>query len=178
MTSAKSKAPGVTPSQTIGPFFHEALAWACTPVAPDGDDVRVEGVVVDGNGQPVDDALLEIWQPADGAEHDGRVAAGFQRVATDAAGRFAFTVRKDPASAAVAHITVFARGLLRGLRTRVYVGAAPDKVVELDELVKVDGLRDVPASALATLVAVARDGVYRWDVRLQGDGETLFFELL
>jgi len=173
--TAKPKAPGVTPSQTIGPFFHEALAWACTPAASDGDDVRVEGVVVDGHRQPVDDALLEIWQQADGAERDGRLAAGFQRVATDAAGRFAFTVRKNPESAAVAHITVFARGLLRGLRTRVYVGAGPS---EVGELLWLDGLGDVPAPALATLVAVARDGVYRWDVRLQGDGETLFFDLL
>ena len=49
--TAKPKAPGVTPSQTIGPFFHEALAWACTPAASDGDDVRVEGVVVDGHRQ-------------------------------------------------------------------------------------------------------------------------------
>lgn len=177
MRETRSTAAAVTPSQTIGPFFHEALAWACTSAAPGPGDSRVEGVVVDGNGEPVGDALLEVWQPGgqaiSGADAGGgRPAVGFQRVPTDAAGRFAFTVARAPDSPAVAHVTVFARGLQRCLRTRLYLDAA------VHHLAEVDGLRDVPPLALATLLATAVDGGYRWDIRLQGDGETLFLEFI
>ena len=168
MTATNREDPAVTPSQTIGPFFHDALAWASAPVAPAPGAVRVEGAVLDGNGQPVDDALIEVWQPGSG----GSAPAEFQRIATDRAGRFAFTVRPSAGVPEAAHVTVFARGLLNLLRTRVYAGAT------VDQLRQIDGLRDVPAAALETLIALGQEDVYRWDVRLQGDGETLFFELL
>ena len=176
MTPAEPKSQGVTPSQTIGPFFHGALEWACKNAAPESGDVRIEGTVLDGSGAPVDDALLEIWQPSDAAMPSGRVAAGFQRAATDAAGRFAFTVRKLPTAAAVAHVTVLARGLLNGLRTRVYLGASPGEIGEIPGMLARDGVRELAPGPLATLIAVAGDEVYRWDVRLQGDEETVFFQ--
>jgi len=92
-----------TPSQTIGPFFRGMLLEQ--PVVFEDGDVRVEGVVYDGAGNPVDDALVELTQPG-----------GFGRCATDAAGRFRFQTRAAP----FADVMVFARGLLRHVVTRVY----------------------------------------------------------
>ncbi|MGH9314078.1 MAG: protocatechuate 3,4-dioxygenase subunit alpha, partial [Vicinamibacterales bacterium] len=109
----------VTPSQTIGPFFHEGLDWAVARrAAHKNDEWRVGGMVADANGDGVPDAMLEVWQPA----------GVFQRVYTDRAGRFAFRVRRETNDPAIAHVTVFARGLLHELRTRVYVGATLDEL--------------------------------------------------
>jgi protocatechuate 3,4-dioxygenase, alpha subunit len=174
MSRAKSDT-GVTPSQTVGPFFRDGMAWLYTVASAEQlgeDDVLVEGAVLDGDAQPVDDALLEIWQPDAAAESDGRLVPGFQRVATDAAGRFAFVVRRSGGGAAMAHVIVMARGLLRALRTRVYLG------VSADELRTLEALRDVPEPALATLIAAPCNGRHEWSVRLQGPDETLFFELI
>ena len=132
-----------TPSQTVGPFFSLGLCGEPQHELPDGS-VRVEGRVFDGEGAPVNDALLELWSP----EH------GFARAGTDAEGRFAFLV---PEGARRFELLVFARGLLKPGVTRLYL---------VDE-----GAED------PTLVARREDGVLRFDVRLQGDDATAFFQL-
>jgi protocatechuate 3,4-dioxygenase alpha subunit len=154
-----------TPSQTIGPFFHEGLEWALTRR---GQDLRegewlVGGTVVDGNTQGVPDAMLEVWQKD-----------GFQRVFTDSAGRFSFVVRRDAVDA-VADVMVFARGLQRALRTRLYPAATVEAVRARPELAGLSPDR------LATLMPASADTARRffdWSIRLQGDQETVFFDLV
>lgn len=131
-----------TPSQTIGPFF--AVALGREEMAADGP-LRIEGTVFDGEGSPVPDAYIEAW---DGAR--------FGRCPTDADGRFSFTT-VEPDGPYIA-VSVFARGLLQRLATRIYLDAdaAPDP----------------------SLVARAEDGgVRRFDVHLQGEHETVFLAL-
>ncbi len=183
----------LTPSQTIGPFFAYALTprsyggkeLATEQVATEGvagERIRIEGAVYDGDGVPVGDAMIETWQ----ADAEGRFNAagnagftGFGRAETNAEGAyFIETVRPGalpgPNGAMQApHLTVsvFARGLLIRLATRVYFdgepGNAGDPVLAL-----------VPQERRATLIAKrGADGVYRFDVRLQGEGETVFFDV-
>lgn len=133
-----------TPSQTVGPFFGVGLG----PV-DGGGDVRIEGQVLDGNGEPVSDALLEVSH----GEH-------FARCRTDEEGAFSFTT----AAAPFLNVTVFARGLLRHLNTRIYF---PGHEHEMPE--------EVPAERRRTLVARPDGDVLRFDVRLQGREETVFF---
>jgi protocatechuate 3,4-dioxygenase alpha subunit len=181
----------LTPSQTVGPFFHFGLA--CTP--PDGppadvagERIRIEGQVRDGAGAPVSDALLEFWQ-ADASGHYAHpddpgavlpgVFDGFARVATDADGRFLLVTIKPgrvPApdgSAQAPHLLVgvLARGLLQRLVTRVYFEGEPSN--DADAI-----LRLVPETRRGTLLAhAAADGQFRFDIVLQGDGETVFFDV-
>ena len=153
--------PDLTPSQTIGPFFHDALRWAVAEV-PAG--VRVAGRVLDRDGKGINDALLEIWQPQ-------WSAAPLQRVYTDDNGAFAFAMPPPSGAASCANVTVFARGLLRELFTRVYLHPTDDASgLPLPE--------GVPTERRATLLARRHaDGSCRWDVRLQGPGETVFFAI-
>ena len=192
--STDPKAPlELTPSQTIGPFFAYALTprayggkeLATEQVATEGvagERIRIEGTVYDGDGVPVGDAMLETWQ----ADAEGRFNAagnagftGFGRAETSAEGAyFIETVRPGalpgPNGAMQApHLTVsvFARGLLIRLATRIYFdgepGNAGDPVLAL-----------VPQERRATLIAKrGAAGVYRFDVRLQGEGETVFFDV-
>jgi protocatechuate 3,4-dioxygenase alpha subunit len=136
-----------TPSQTIGPFFGFAL------LPFDGDDqLRVEGQVLDGAGEPVADALLEISQKDQ-----------FARCRTDEEGAFHFTVHEPDAG--FFNVTVFARGLLRHLNTRIYLPGEEHQVPST-----------VDPKRRQTLVA-KRDGeVLRFDIRLQGQDETVFFD--
>jgi protocatechuate 3,4-dioxygenase alpha subunit len=159
--------PQPTPSQTIGPFFIEALKWAVELAVTPSDGVRVSGRVLDRDGQGVSDALLEIWQPD---WPGGQPLAGLQRVATDDQGRFGFFMPKARAGQVHANVTVFARGLLCGLFTRVYLHPSEDAAaLELPA--------GVPAERRATLLARRADDGYRWDIRLQGEAETVFFEV-
>ena len=172
-----------TASQTAGPFVHIGLTWLfrdCLALpGADGERVTVEGRVLDGDGRPVTDAVLEIWQ----ADPRGRYADpefhGFGRVPTDGTGGFRFTTVKPgrvpgPNGALQAPhllIAVFARGLLKQLVTRMYFpdepGNAADAVLAL-----------VPADRRPTLVARARGaGVLAWDIILQGRDETVFFDV-
>lgn len=160
-----------TPSQTVGPFFGFALRFdrdseAADPGAPDA--IRIEGQVLDGDGQVVTDALIEVW-------HDDQ----FARCRTDGDGAFHFVVRKPPLvrrvdgreSAPHLNVTVFARGLLRHLVTRIYF---PDEE-EANATDPILGLVD--AERRHTLIA-RRDGdVLTCDMRLQGPDETAFFAL-
>jgi protocatechuate 3,4-dioxygenase alpha subunit len=176
---------GVTPGQTIGPFYSEALPYprghelvpAAHPQA-----VRLHGTVYDGAGVPVPDALVEIRQ-ADGdgvvpvvegsLRRDGTVFTGWGRCAADPGGRYAFTtVEPGPAGPGAARffaVAVFARGLLDRLFTRAYL---PDDTAALaaDTL-----LASLDAARRDTLLAVREPGrSLRFDIRLQGDGETVF----
>lgn len=132
-----------TPSQTVGPFFTFGLCTEPQNELP-GGSVRIEGQVLDGEGSPIEDALLELWSPAH----------GFGRCPTDGDGRFWFVV---PSGAARFELMVFARGLLKPAVTRLYLD---DAAAEDD-----------------TMVAQRTDGGYRFDVRLQGDAATGFFDL-
>jgi protocatechuate 3,4-dioxygenase alpha subunit len=171
-----------TPPQTIGPYFGHALPHpAGGRIAPIGhpDTVTVHGRVLDGSGAPVDDALLEFWQPApDGSrtgapgslrrdpvngtavDRDGEAFTGFGRVATGADGGYAVRTLR-PGGVPYLSVCVFARGLLNHLFTRAYLSEAVDPL-----------LSSLDARRRATLIAVPeRTGVYRFDVRLRGDRE-------
>jgi protocatechuate 3,4-dioxygenase, alpha subunit len=183
-----------TPSQTVGPFFHHGLAdnvmLGCL-VRPDtkGERVRLRIRVLDGEGVPVDDALVELWQ----ADADGQYVrpdnpstllsapgfCGFGRLATSADGVCTFdTIRPGRIALAdgqlqASHINacLFARGLLRQLYTRVYFENDPDLAADAV-------LRLVPAERRQTLIARAAGGSeWRFDICLQGEHETVFFDL-
>ena len=162
-----------TPSQTVGPFFHEALRWkdgGKVALAGDGAPVVLVGRILDGAGAPVSDAMVETWQrlgerPA-AASGNPR---GFARVETQGDGTFRIETRMPPGAAPFLDVTIFARGLLKALRTRVYL--ASEEAARGDPMVA-----SIAASPrLATLVARRSGDEYRWDVRLQGEGETVFF---
>jgi len=185
-----------TPSQTIGPFFGYALPFTGGgEVAPvgDGRTITVHGRVLDGAGAPVPDALLEFWQAApDGTRagapgslrrdqvtgavlgRDGVDFTGFGRVATDADGRYVLRTLPPPVEAPYLAVAVFARGLLHHLFTRAYLPGCGSPGDPDDAL-----LAALAPERRETLRARAeRDGVYRFDVRLQGapDRETVFLD--
>ena len=184
--------PALTPSQTIGPFLHIEVPYEgehqlVTSNHPGA--IRLLGTITDGEGDAVDDALVEVWQ----ANAAGRYAhpeddrddvpledgfTGFGRCATDAEGRFEFTTIKpgpvpgpdDHRQAPHIDVSIFARGLLNRLVTRIYFpdeeeANAADPVLSL---IEDEALR-------RTLVAVQEDGALRFDIRLQGEGQTAFF---
>lgn len=156
---------GRTPSQTIGPFFHEALrskdGYACEP----GSRVVLIGCVSDGRGRAVDDALIEAW-----AHEPAGNPSRLHRAQTTAHGRYRIGMPMPGGAVPFLHVAIFVRGLTEPLLTRAYL--APEMSVRSDPALA--ELADAPR--LATLVAQrARDGVYRWDVRLQGELETVFF---
>jgi protocatechuate 3,4-dioxygenase alpha subunit len=178
-----------TPSQTVGPFFALGLPWADGPYAVAEDfpgAFWLRGVVVDGSGDPVPDALIETWQadPAGRFDHPddprGAVATpgfrGFARCPTDGEGRYAIrTVRPGrvpgPDGAPQAphiDVSVLARGLLDRLVTRVYF---PDEAANAGDpvLARVDPVRR------PTLIAKETGDGYAFDITLQGDDETVFF---
>jgi protocatechuate 3,4-dioxygenase, alpha subunit len=184
--------PALTPSQTIGPFLHIELPYegeeALVPPNHRGA-IRLVGSIFDGEGQPVDDALVEIWQanaagryvhPEDTREdlplEEG--FTGFGRCATDSEGRFEFiTVKPGPVpgpddrpQAPHIDVSVFARGLLNRLVTRIYFpdeaeANAADPVLSLIE----------DEAKRETLIARPEDGALRFDIHLQGEDETTFF---
>jgi protocatechuate 3,4-dioxygenase beta subunit len=153
-----------TPSQTVGPFFEFGLCRRVQnqPVAPAAPDaVRIAGRILDGEGAPVPDALVEIWPP-------------WGRCGSDADGRYSFVTRRPSAARGQApHLAllVFARGLLKPVLTRLYLPGDPAN--ETDPVLS--GIPD--ADERATLIAVAEEGAVRFDVRLQGERQTAFFTL-
>jgi protocatechuate 3,4-dioxygenase alpha subunit len=170
-----------TPSQTVGPFFAYALPYDDGPrVVPKWhpDAIRLHGNVFDGAGEPLPDALLEIWQAGPDGEvpravgaltRDGHDFAGFGRCGTDAAGHYWFSTLKPGGPAPYIALLVFARGLLKPVMTRIYFPGEPGNA---DDPV----LSGVPAERRDTLVAVREhDRSYRFDVHLQGGQETVFF---
>jgi protocatechuate 3,4-dioxygenase alpha subunit len=184
-----------TPSLTIGPFFHGIVrSGANVLVGPGtrGERIRIEGCVYDGDRAPVTDAMVEIWQANAAGRYrhplDERPVPldpafiGFGRSGTEEGGVYWFeTVRPGPVpfrgevlQAAHINVAVSARGVLDHLFTRLYF--ADDAAVASDPI-----LHLVPPARRATLLArrLPADGtpVYRFDIVLQGDGETVFFEL-
>lgn len=171
-----------TPGQTVGPFFGYALPFdRGSELVPPGSPgaIRFHGVVTDGDGTPVPDALLEIWQAdadglvptASGALHrDGWTFTGWGRAATDDEGHYSFsTVTPGPTKAAAAPfilVTIFARGLLNRLFTRAYV---PGEHLAGDPL-----LASLPPERRDTLIATPEPTGLRFDVSLQGPRETVF----
>ena len=187
-----------TPSQTVGPFFHIGLDrpdWADLISAnPKGERIVVAGRVIDGDGAPVPDACLELWQ----ANAAGRYAhpddtrtdtpldpnfRGFGRVSTDADGNFRFTtIRPGPVSGRgnslqAPHIAValFARGLLKQLYTRVYFAGEP--LNETDPVLSTiaDPMRR--QTLIAARSEDAEPATWRLDIVMQGDNETVFFDI-
>ena len=201
----------ITPSQTVGPFFAYGLtpkgrcqwdpngsySWKETVtdnlVTPDatGTRIRIEGRITDGDGKPINDAMLEIWQ----ADAQGRYAnprdnralpttqfKGFGRSATDKDGVFSFDTIKPgqvpgPGGKPQApHILfgIFSRGMLRQVHTRLYFDDEPANTAD-------PILALVPEDRRGTLVAHKQPGetqpVYRFDIRVQGENETVFFDI-
>jgi protocatechuate 3,4-dioxygenase beta subunit/protocatechuate 3,4-dioxygenase alpha subunit len=181
-----------TTSQTVGPFFSIGLEWLerseLAPTTAAGQRVSVGGRVIDGDGQPVPDAFLELWQ----ANAHGRYAhsedaqtqpldpafRGFGRIATDALGRFHFsTIKPGPvpgpgAAPQAPHlaVSVFARGLMKRLVTRMYFPDEPANPADF-------ALGLVDATRRGTLLATSQpDGSLEWNVILQGRRETVFFD--
>lgn len=181
-----------TASQTVGPFFHIGMEKSyvsdLAKSVKGGEKVSIQGRVLDGDGKPVNDALIEIWQ----ADAEGKYPRpddvqnqppdpgfkGFGRVATSDNGEFRFfTIRpgRVPGSGGALQaphlvVVVFMRGLLKHLVTRMYfpgeAGNDNDAVLAL-----------VPKERRATLVAKpSGDGALEWNVILQGHGETVFFD--
>ena len=183
-----------TPSQTIGPFYHFALLFPGGEhlVQPDDPDaVRIAGTVYDRAGEPVADAMVEFWQ----ANRSGRYAhpqddrddlpleegfTGFGRCPTDDDGRYEFVTVKPGAvpgpdgrpQAPHIDVLIFARGLLRQLVTRIYF-SDEEAANAADPLLS--SIED-PA-ARSTLVARRVDGALEFDVHLQGENQTAFFEI-
>jgi protocatechuate 3,4-dioxygenase, alpha subunit len=172
-----------TPGQTVGPFFGYALPFdrdnELVPLSHPSA-VRLHGRVTDGLGVGVPDALLELWQAApdgsvvqqDGSlRRDGWTFTGWGRASTDVDGRYVFTTLRPGATEAGAAsffaVTVFARGLLNRLFTRAYL---PDDA----EALAGDPLLSSLGERRGTLVCTADDHGYAFDVRLQGDDETVF----
>ena len=156
-----------TPSQTVGPFFGYALPFEAGPIAAAGAAaLRIEGQLLDGSGEPVSDGIVELW----GGQQ-------FARCRTDGEGAFHFTVTKPPPGsprnddAPHLEVTVFSRGLLRHLATRLYF---PD---EEEANVSDRTLNLLDPARRSTLIARSEGPVLRFDIRLQGESETVFFAL-
>ncbi|HBW19556.1 MAG TPA: protocatechuate 3,4-dioxygenase subunit alpha [Actinobacteria bacterium] len=193
--TAPPAAGQLTPSQTVGPFLAIGLPWPDGPqvAGPDAEGaITISGRVLDGTGEPVPDALVETWQAApDGSfahPDDPRGGGdpafrGFGRCPTDAGGRYQISTVRPGAlpgpdgRMAAPHIdvSVFARGLLDRVVTRIYFGdeAEANAADPVLSSISDEGRR-------RTLVATAegdRPGRFRFDIRLQGSGETVFFDV-
>jgi protocatechuate 3,4-dioxygenase, alpha subunit len=176
-----SEGPGhvATPSQTVGPFFRHGLSSpvdkTIVEMLSGGERIVLKVRVRDGDGVPVDDAVVEIWQAA-GQASVPSPAAGFVRAPTDADGVCEMeTVLPYATEGTSPHINVclFARGLLRQVHTRIYF--ADDPTLAADPV-----LRLVPGDRRATLLARRDEPTgNRWtfDIRLQGPDETVFFDI-
>jgi protocatechuate 3,4-dioxygenase alpha subunit len=183
-----------TTSQTVGPFFKVGLEWLniadLAAAGVSGDRITIQGRLLDGDNEPVPDAFLEIWQanahgkyPHPEDLQDKPVEPGFLgfgRVPTNSKGFFWFTtIKPGPVpglngmeQAPHVVISIFMRGLLKRLVTRMYfpdeAGNTADPILNLVEPVR-----------RRTLIAQSTDrpGTLEWNVSLQGPNETVFFDL-
>jgi protocatechuate 3,4-dioxygenase, alpha subunit len=182
-----------TPSQTVGPYFAIGLPWPEGPhaVAPGTPGaITITGTISDGAGAPIPDHLLEIWQP----DPDGRFAdahgyggastmegfRGFARYGVEVGDGVYEIVTVKPGrvqepggrlQAPHIAVTLMARGMLQRVVTRIYFADEPEANAE-DPILAL-----VPPERRDTLLATPQDGGYRFDVRLQGPGETVFFDV-
>ncbi|WP_405529438.1 protocatechuate 3,4-dioxygenase subunit alpha [Streptomyces canus] len=185
-----------TPSHTVGPFYGHALPFpGGGDIAPIGhpDTIVLQGYITDGEGNPLPDAFVELWSadpdgnvpqvdgsirrdPASGGYlgRNGVEFTGWGRIQTDANGHWTARTLRPGArgqSAPYISVCVFARGLLVHLYTRIYL-PGDEAALTADPL-----LARVPAERRDTLIARSQgDGTYRFDIRLQGEGETVFLE--
>ncbi len=176
-----------TPGQTVGPFYGYALPYPkdrelLAPGSP--GSVRLQGTVYDGGGHPVPDAILEIWQAAAEGNiprrtgslvRDGYTFTGFGRSAVGNTGAFTFTTVNPgptgPGAAPFIAVAIFARGLMNRLFTRIYL-PEDEAALAADPL-----LSSLDPDRRQTLIARRHaDGGLGWDVRLQGEGETVFLD--
>jgi protocatechuate 3,4-dioxygenase, alpha subunit len=186
----------LTPSQTIGPFFKPTLIWPELSILVNdktrGERIIIEGRILDGDGAPVDDAMVEIWQANAEGRYDHPEDTqeklldpnfhGFGRAATGQDGSFRFeTIKPGPVpgnggtlQAPHINVTIFSRGLLKHVFTRLYFTDEPQNAND-------PVLNAVPLDRRSTLIAraedVAQKRVYRFDVILQGSSETVFFDI-
>ena len=185
-----------TPSQTVGPFYSigltdRAMNSLVTDQTP-GQRIRIEGLVIDGDGRPVPDAMIEIWQanaagrynhPDDKQEKPlDQSFTGWGRSGTEPSGRYSFeTIKPGPVPASEEsvqaphiNVVVFARGMLVHAFTRIYFSDEPAN--EADPV-----LNSIQKERRQTLIANHRDEsgriVYCFDIRLQGANETVFFDM-
>jgi protocatechuate 3,4-dioxygenase alpha subunit len=151
-----------TPSQTVGPFYSIGICRRAEN-EPDPGGVRLRGRLLDGDGAPIPDGVVEIWSAT---------ARAWGRCGTDADGSFSFSVAKPPPAAGEAprlDVLVFARGLLRHQLTRVYFPDEPEANAA-DPV-----LSSLEPDERATLVATTDGDGLRFDIRMQGDSQTVFF---
>ncbi len=189
--------PGQTPSQTVGPFFAMGLETdnvLCSEAAG-GERIRIEGRVLDGDGEAVRDALIEIWQANAHGRYDhpedtrdaplDPAFRGFGRAATDDGGAYWFeTVKPGPVpgpgnalQAPHISVAVFARGMLLHAYTRIYfAGEAANETDTVLNAIEDAGRR---STVIAESAGAGEDGaeVFRFDIVLQGAGETVFFDV-
>ena len=173
-----------TTSQTVGPYLHIGLVWLIienlAPAGIAGERVSIEGRVVDGDGRPVNDAAVEIWQANAEGTYGAKGFRGFGRSATDEKGMFRFQTIKpgrvpgpgDKLQAPHIGVNLFMRGQLKQLVTRIYF---PDEPANPEDAV----LALVPQDRRGTLVAkkvTGKAGVLEWNIVLQGKDETVFFD--
>lgn len=183
-----------TPSQTVGPYLHIGLDWLTTSslVTPEteGQHIVLQGRLLDTDGQPIPDGMIEIWQAnahgkyAHPDDHQAKSLTqnfmGFGRLSTDEQGGFRFSTIKpgpvphhdDSLQASHIMVQVFARGLIKQLVTRVYF---PDDDHSHDLV-----LKHVPVERRHTLVATTTKddpNVFHWNIALGGENETVFFTI-
>lgn len=169
-------ASNITTTQTIGPFPHEAWRWginASVPLASSAATITISGVIRDGNGNPISDGWVEAWLPDAVAAESAQAIPGFRRIASDDDGVFRIDVSMPaPATAGkpVLFATIFARGLAKHQFTAVFL--EDDTGLAQSEI-----LNQVPAGRRATLIARKQaDAQYQWDIWMQTDKETVFFD--
>jgi protocatechuate 3,4-dioxygenase, alpha subunit len=186
-----------TPSQTVGPFYSIGLTSrvmnVLTTDSTEGQRVRIQGQVFDGDGQPIADVMVEIWQanafgrynhPDDKQEKPlDQSFIGWGRAATDEKCFYSFeTIKPGPVPAANGsvqaphiNVTVFARGMLSHAYTRLYFADEPSN----DSDPVLNSIRDKARrqTLIANLEAKNGKAVYRFDIRLQGENETVFFDV-
>ena len=176
-----------TPGQTVGPFFGYALPYEkggelLAPGTP--GSIRLTGTVYDGNGEPIPDAILEIWQAdAEGnvvtqtgsLVRDGYTFTGFGRTPVGNTGKYTFTTvnpgTTEPGKAPFIAMAVFARGLMNRLFTRVYLPEDTEALANDPLLASLE-----PARRKTLIAERLADGSLHFDVRLQGEDETVFLE--
>jgi protocatechuate 3,4-dioxygenase alpha subunit len=173
-----------TTSQTVGPYLHIGLTWLIieklAAARVPGQRVAIEGRIVDGDGKPVNDAAVEIWQADSRGRYGTKSFRGFGRSATDANGMFRFETIKPgrvpgpggKLQAPHIAVNVFMRGQLKQLVTRIYFPG--DTANDADPVLNL-----VPAERRATLVAkkkAGKSGALEWNIILQGRDETVFFD--
>jgi protocatechuate 3,4-dioxygenase alpha subunit len=183
-----------TPSQTVGPFLHLGLAWLNTTDlaknASAGERIVVAGSVLDGDGKPIPDALLEVWQanaygkyahPEDTQDTQIDLGfSGFGRIPTDKDGRFRFVTIKPGTTPGPGNtrqaphivVAVFMRGMLKHLYTRIYFS---DEAANATDPILGSIQEPVRRDTLIARRAVDAAG-YRWDIIMQGENETVFFD--